>query len=331
MDDKTGTQKVCPGLGMVYDQSEHRLVSNPLHTCYYQTKPEVITLVHQETYCLSGNHVHCPIYLKKIQSTPLEITPIATENQKPEQRAFNLSNLQSLTLVTILLSVVLIILLVFLFTNSNSPGDSVTSSADEPMAVITYIITPTEITPNATWYAQLTQQAMLFGTPTLMSDLFPARTSIAFRSPTTIINCRKPNGWIVYTVDDGDTLQSLGRLTYSTVVDLMVANCMTINSVSVGQNIFLPYFPGSATATRTATRTPTRTPTKSSTSAVGPTSVPVLPSSTTAPTATNTFVPTVTNTKNPLFRDTPTPSKTSPPTATSIDTDTPIPTEEGTP
>jgi hypothetical protein len=144
------------------------------------------------------------------------------------------------------------------------------------------------------------------------------RTSIAYLNPTVII-CDKPDGWIIYQVDYGDTLQSLGRLTYMTVMDLMVANCMTVNSLEAGQEIFLPYYPGSATSTSTARPTSTRTRTATPTSAVGPTSIPVLPSNTSPPpaTATYTIVPTVTNTKNPLFRDTPTPSNTPlPPTVT---------------
>jgi len=211
---------------------------------------------------------------------------------------------QLFTLVTILLSVVLVILLVLIFTTPNLTGTD--SSSDNPMAVDNNI-TPTEITPNATWYAELTQQAMLYGTPTFTSDLFPSRTSIAFRSPTVII-CSKPDDWIVYQVVEGDTLISLGRLTNLTVVDLMAANCMTTNSLAIGQEIFLPYYPGSATATATFTIRPTatRTRTPTPTNTIAPTSKPIPPTVTytSPPPATNTIVAT---TVNPLFRDTPTP------------------------
>lgn len=315
--DRSNQQKACPGLGFAYDQSNHSLISNPLHNCYYQPIPDVITLVHQETYCLSENFIHCPIYLKKIQSIPFEATTNTKENLKPERRAFKLTLAQMIYLITILLLFLLIILLLFLKNSPLSPREPVLSSSDNPMAVITFIITPTEITPNATWYAELTQQALLLSTPTLLSDLFPTRSSIANLNPTAII-CDQPDGWIVYTVDEGDTLQSLGRLTYITVMDLMVANCMTINSLTVDQQIFLPYYPGSATSTSTAYPTSTRTRTATPTTALGSTSIPVLPSNTSPPpaTATNTIVPTVTNTKNPLFRDTPTPSNTPLPIAT---------------
>ncbi len=304
-EDNSHEKIACPGLGLAYDQSDHRKFANPLHYCYFQTKPDTILFAHQATYCLSENYVHCPVYLKKIQSIPPEIRPRPVEPPPADQRALKLSNLQSLTLITLLLSLLLVILLVLLFTTSKTSQPSVASSAGDPLLVITYVVSPTLITPNATWYAELTQQAMLNGTPTNLSDLFPTRTSIAFRSPTPILNCRKPDGWIVYTVTYGDTLGSLGRLTYTTVVDLMVANCMTTNSLAIDQKIYLPYYPGSATATRTATRTPTRTPTTE----VGPTSIPMLPSSipTRGTTATDVVVPTGTNTKNPLARDTPTP------------------------
>jgi hypothetical protein len=218
--------------------------------------------------------------------------------------------------------VVLVILLVLIFTSPNLTG---TDSSDDPMAFFNNITTK-EITPNATGFAELTQQAILYGTPSLMSDLFPSRTSIAFRSPTVII-CSKPDDWIVYQVEEGDTLISLGSLTNLTVVDLMAANCMTTNSLAIGQSIFLPYYPGSATVTATTTIRPTatRTLTRTPTSPLPPTSKPVPPTATytNPPPATNTFVPTVTETKNPLFRDTPTP-----PPPTPSDTDTPEPTSE---
>lgn len=323
--DRLNKEKACPGLGLSYDPSDHRDFSNPLHFCYYQPRPDAISPQHQESYCLKSNHVHCPIYLKKLQSPPPAPSttpkppPTPVEPRKQAGIANKPANLQPLTLVTILLSVVLVILLVLIFTSPNFTG--LYTSSDNPMASGSNN-TPTEITPNATWFAELTQQAIqngLLGTPTLPSGLFPSRTSIAYRSPT-VINCNKPDDWIIYQVVEGDTLISLGSSTFMTVVDLMAANCMTTNSLTIGQEIFLPYYPGSVTATGTVTRTPTRTLTRTPTSPVPPTSKPIQPTATythtIAPTATNTIVAT---TVNPLFRDTPTPV---PPTPT----DTPEPT-----
>jgi LysM repeat protein len=334
LEERLNKKNVCPGLGLVYDQSDHRSFPNLHHNCYLQIKPEEISFAYQETYCLSHNYIHCPIYLKKTPLITPETTPVSSENLKPDRYAFKLSTLQSLTLITILLSLVLIILLVVLTTNSKTSQQPISASSNNLMVVITFIITPTQVTPNATWYAHLTQQA-LSDTPTL-SDFFPTRTSVAYRIPT-VINCDKPDGWIVYKVDDGDSLQSLGRLTYMTVVDLMVANCMTSNSLAVGQQIFLPYYPGSATATRTARPTSTRTPSTTTTKSAFATSIPILPSATLPPPAiaTNTIVPTITKTRNPLFANTPTPSNTPQPTATNppppTDTNTPIPVDTATP
>ena len=331
-------QKVCPGLGLSYDRSDHRTFANPLHYCYLQTRPDVILSDHQEKYCLTENYVNCPIYQNKSQFNAPVPTPIAAQNQKPDQPTSKLSNLQSLTILTVFLSFLLVVLLVLIFTSPNLFGQADSSSAEDPMAVVTFIITPTQITPDAAYYAQLTLQAMqneLLGTPTLISDLFPTRTSIAFLSPTPNINCRRPQGWIVYPVHFGDTLQSLARETNTTVVGLMVANCMTVNTLTMDQEIYLPYYPGSATATRTITRTPTRTRTRTPTIPGAPTSNPVDPTATftNPPRPTNTPTPTLTVTKNPLFKDTPTPSNTPQPTDTSPPpTDTEIPpTEETTP
>ncbi|MBE0684609.1 MAG: hypothetical protein IH585_01280, partial [Anaerolineaceae bacterium] len=198
--------KICPGLGLSYDPSDHRDNINPLHYCYYLSRPDTISPQHQESYCLTSNHVNCPVYLRKLKETPPEPTPIAAaEPVKQAGIAEKRSKLQPLTLVTILLSVVLVILLVLIFTTPNLTGAN--TSADDPNAVVSNN-NPTEITPDAAYYAQLTLQAMqngLLGTPTLQSDLIPSRTSIAFRSPTVII-CSKPDDWIVYSVLEGDTM-----------------------------------------------------------------------------------------------------------------------------
>ena len=90
------THKVCPGLGSVYDRSSHKNFANPLHNCYIQTKPAAIGLDHQETFCLTENYENCPIYQRETQLNPIE----ASENLKPEKRSFNLSFVQSLSLIT---------------------------------------------------------------------------------------------------------------------------------------------------------------------------------------------------------------------------------------
>lgn len=308
-------QNHCPGLGSVYDRSSHKNFANPLHYCYVKTKHEAIGLDHQEAFCLTENYENCPIYQRETQLNPIEVV----ENLKPEKRSFSLTFVQTLALVTFALALILVTLLVLWRTNFFAPLRPV-ASVDQPIAVVTYIITPTQITPNATWYAQLTQDALHISINTstpLMPGVISTRTSIAFLSPIPTIICDKPDDWIIYMVDYGDTLFSLAEDTNTTVVNLMAANCLTTNSIVVGQDIYLPYYPGSATDTPYPTSTlRTRTPTPTSTEKPGsgnpPTSVPTtaptsVPTIAPRPSQTPTTAPEPTDTSIPIIRPTPTP------------------------
>ncbi|MDY6876392.1 MAG: LysM peptidoglycan-binding domain-containing protein [Chloroflexota bacterium] len=62
--------------------------------------------------------------------------------------------------------------------------------------------------------------------PTLLSPLIPS--------------CQRPPGWIVYTVQPGDTLVSLAWRTGVTTYALMQANCLKTATIYSGQQVYLP-------------------------------------------------------------------------------------------
>lgn len=81
--------------------------------------------------------------------------------------------------------------------------------------------------------------------------------------------CQPPPSWAAYTVQAGDTLNSLSARTGVSVYDLQQVNCLSTFTIQPGQVIYLPFNPPSPTAT--ATTTPV---TPSPTASVTPTNTP---------------------------------------------------------
>ncbi len=78
--------------------------------------------------------------------------------------------------------------------------------------------------------------------------------------PTAERNCPAPDGWVAYTVQEGDTLYDIARAVGSTVEELAAANCLTgSGNITPGLNVYLPQSPSQPVAT-SAPLGPTGTP-----------------------------------------------------------------------
>jgi len=71
----------------------------------------------------------------------------------------------------------------------------------------------------------------------------------------SVVSCVPRYSWMIYYVQRGDTLYSLGRLTNSTVDELKLANCLSDTLIITGQLLYVPRLP-----VRTPTPTWTYTP-----------------------------------------------------------------------
>jgi LysM repeat protein len=141
--------------------------------------------------------------------------------------------------------------------------------------------------------------------------------------------CPPPPNWVRYTVQPGDTLDSLARQTQTSPEAIARANCLVNYNLSVGQPIWLPSWP-QPTVTFTPPVPPTLTQTPTATTTPTPTPT-IQPSDTPTPTATSLPpTPTFTPTTSPTPTDTPPPSPTAtdtppPPTNTPVPFLTPTP------
>ncbi len=113
------------------------------------------------------------------------------------------------------------------------------------------------------------------------------------------VRCGAPRTWIVYIVQQGDTLYHLGQVYGIPYTDIQRANCLASYSIHIGQALYVPPW---------ATRTPS------------PTIPGLLPLPTNTPIPILFFdIPTDTWTDTPAATDSATPTETSTP----MDTDTP--------
>src|SRR5258708_7186983 len=99
---------------------------------------------------------------------------------------------------------------------------------------------------------QPTQPTIVAVQPTIhlvTASPFPTLTSVP---PTSapIQNCSPRTEWLSYTVLPGDTLGSIASRTGSTTGELAFGNCISnANSISVGQQLYVPMVPLAPTPT----------------------------------------------------------------------------------
>jgi LysM repeat protein len=143
------------------------------------------------------------------------------------------------------------------------PEAALTATASPTVAVITRTfsaLTATQGIPlpvTATPTDTSTPTATFTPTPTYTFTATATDTSTPTNTPLpTPTACVPTYWWPVYLVQRGDTLSSIGRLTGSTVNELMLANCLLDSRIVAGGKLYVPRLP-----ILTATVTPTSTPT----------------------------------------------------------------------
>lgn len=99
-------------------------------------------------------------------------------------------------------------------------------------------------------------------------------------TPSPTEPCGPPRGWVIYTVQPGDTLYSLAQELNVSVYQLQAANCMIgQTSIRAGQNLYVPRLPVRVTPTFTSEPTdpPEPTSTPAPTDTPEPTPLPTNP------------------------------------------------------
>jgi LysM repeat protein len=213
------------------------------------------------------------------------------------------------------------------FPPTNTPESIATELSLTPTLTFTPPPTPANCPPPTNWLPYLVQpgdtltllafkynttvDAVIQANCLLSNTLLPGSILYLPPAPTaTPIPCGAPHGWVLYTVQPGDTLYHISQLYTITVADLQIANCLGNNTIiHTGQKLYVPpWAPKTATPTSTGPVTDSPTPTATFTETPTPVSTD---------TPTNSPAPSDTPTTAPTNTSTPVPSDTSiPPTAT---------------
>lgn len=103
-----------------------------------------------------------------------------------------------------------------------------------------------------------------------LEPLLPEQPTPTQVPATATSACPYPEGWVVYAIVPGDTLESLAQEWNTAAATLYEGNCLPSVSLVAGTNL---YHPLPSTATSTATETAAATPVPESSSTMTPTRV----------------------------------------------------------
>lgn len=104
-----------------------------------------------------------------------------------------------------------------------------TTVIEQPSASLSPSMTPMPVIEQAS----ATETPM----PTDTQSIIPTNTSVVCIPPNG------HNGWVIYTVQGGDTLFSLATSTNTSVEEIQKANCITGTIIYNGQPLYLPFIP----------------------------------------------------------------------------------------
>jgi hypothetical protein len=303
-------RQTCPYLGLKEDPTTALGFPSGGNHCFKTQPNSTIITSHQQEFCLSPNHISCPIYRQsQIQPMPTELA--YSETLKKDWRKVRIiGGVLGFLCVSSLVIAFLSSLGVF---NNSDQGDLIPKTG--------YL----QGTPGIGWYNFQTDATAL--TPFRPFQLTPSP------SPTNPV-CTPPAGWTTYTVSPTDSLVRLSIIFERSVQDLSRASCLAKDGVILpGQVIYVPVrptntpgqglgfifprlFPTVTSTPRNITR-PTQPPVSTSAPTSQPTATRQLPTATKQQPTATTLPPTPT-------RIPPTPTRI-PPSPTAVPSRTPVP------
>lgn len=224
----------CPYLGLVDDADSHATYATEAHRCYRLPNPTKIAGGHQDSFCLSDNHVTCPVYLGEAVGqarqasrgaaaaaarprpvAPARTRPTRDQGLNPRPRTGGIP-MPQLTIGILVLAAVVLGLAIWL--QALGGGDDDEASPSDQVQTQTAQRTQQARTAQASPSSPGTQAA---GTQTQTGTPAPGGSATATRpagSPTTV------GGSATYTVVSGDTCSGIAEKTNITLEQLFQLN-----------------------------------------------------------------------------------------------------------
>ncbi len=238
----------CPYLGLKTDPKTVLEFPSIGNHCHKAMPVAPVNAKHQEKYCLTAQHVECPVYKRpQIQRIPTRVTDAQVLARR---RRF----LMTVVLMTVIFSVAAVAVVVL----RQNPGLIVA-----PTTQAAGLQEMASATPSLAATNTLSPSPSLSPSPQVVQTDTPVG---AFRPflPTTDLTrqaCPRPEGWVVYIYKSTDSLALLGNYYGISPMELLTANCLTSPAqLSAGDRIFVPGATITPTPTETLTPTVTNTP-----------------------------------------------------------------------
>ena len=225
--DEENKSRVCPYLGQVDDSDTAYIYPSQWNRCCL-TKPEKqVGLEYQGEYCLTDKHPQCPIYLQGSDAV------IPAEILQPSQRAMRSRHPGKMRTILISVGGIVLILMGAWFVRfklqsgtplfpgfiKNSP-----TSLQTMTQTATFIVTPTH------------------SIPTLIPSLFPATPTKtpAIGGSHMLETPIAPNGLVIHRVENGESLESIARLYWTTSDAIKAVNYNLQSPIWVDKVIVVP-------------------------------------------------------------------------------------------
>jgi LysM repeat protein len=368
-----GAGKSCRLLGLPGDAQTNFTFPHANHACYAVDPACPVRSEHQVSHCLSAAHHDCRLYrsyqgLEGGDQSLTEAGLKAILNLESPRRA-RLWSILGFAAVLVLVAVALLFsgdILASLA--SGNPAHEPDIQPATPTAPVTLMaagpstaqplflpLVPDSAQATATASSQATASvaapqatasvaapqatASVAAPQATSSSPLPSSPAPPLPSSTPASSCGPPDGWLLYTVQSGDSLYRLSVAAGVSIDQLREANCLVVGGlIYTGQRLYLPRLP---VPTAIPSKTPTHKPDPTEPPAPTETEPPVSaatptetepPVSAATPTATEPPVSAATPTQppptgTPVSAATPTETlRPEPPTATPLPTPTFAPT-----
>jgi LysM repeat protein len=270
---------ICPYLGSRDDPQTALEFPSEGNYCYHARPVSAIKTGHQSSYCLTGQHVNCPVFATRTRK------PLPAAIAAPANSSQRLKRVLAFTFIPVAL-----VMMAFL---GNWLQDMVVAGQFRSQSGTSAEVPPIFLVPNSGLFSS---NSLVTNTP-LMPVIMPGTQQTPTPNPLLVKDCPLPVGWSSYIVKPSDSLFRLSVLYGVSIESLQQANCLSERAViQPGSTIYIPVPP---TPTITNTLVPTLSP------VISPTQTTFVPNLQQPPQLLPTLTPTATQSAQIILQPTP--------------------------
>lgn len=257
----------CPHLGTTADSGTALAFASDANQCYSTRLPVPVSMVHQQSYCLSGSYSECPVFQQSVRAgaTPPFVTEPPSWGVPQEETVTNVVIAPARSQSTgrgrsLVLPLILLLALLaggwWLWRGFLSQPEAAQPPSMNDMAIGGSTATPESAALGST--VGDTGQEVVIANPTATPEppqptdeaprpssgsglsLPVLPTASAESGSAQAAECVIPDWWVPYVVQTDDSLLALAQLRGLLAEDVIAANCLPSGELVVGQVILLP-------------------------------------------------------------------------------------------